>query len=56
MIWNSLNKCLEQTAMRRAYAIGIEQRYGFGAVNIEGDDGAPLGAEYSELPLLAGGG
>ena len=45
-----------QAAMRRAYAIGIEQRYGFGAVNIEGDDGAPLGAEYSELPLLAGDG
>jgi len=45
-----------QAAMRRAYAIGVEQRYGFGAVDIEGDDGAPLGAEDSELPLLAGGG
>jgi hypothetical protein len=45
-----------QAAIRRAHEIGVEQRYGFGAVDIEGDDGAPLGAEYSELPLLAGGG
>ena len=55
-----MSKCLRgaQAAMRRAYAIGVEQRFpfGFGAVDIEGDDGAPLGVEDSELPLLAGGG
>ena len=35
-------------------ASSSEQRFGFGAVDIEGDDGAPLGCEDSELPLLAG--
>ena len=43
-----------QVAMRRAYAISVEQRFGFGAVDIEGDDGAPFGCEGSELPLMTG--
>ena len=33
----------------------VEQRFGFGAVDVEGDDGAPFGCEGSELPLLASG-
>ena len=43
-----------QAAIRRAHAIGVEQRYGFGAAPMDGDDGGPFGAEEAELPLLAG--
>jgi hypothetical protein len=41
-----------QAAIRRAHEIGVEQRYGFGAVDIEGDDGAPLGALMLGAALL----